>query len=525
MALDDKSSGLLLISRTRSSSLTLADLKPFGNRNDEILLKISTDSIEALARQAEALKQLWSDGTLPAEIDDQIGHLLAKARRASESSGEHRLLSGIISVGATVLSDEIKAFRDLMTVPLPVTKGGTGSNLDFLPDGELIRYNSAGQIFGASDISVPSLGVLNAEADYLLDGVRFISDGVLSEVTITDDGGVDVSWSAGKIYTEAGDVIAFGSGSDSGVDGVNYLYYDETSDSVVLSTSPHDHSEDVSLGRVGVQDGNIWHVHQDPTIRGIVDDIQLGLEEAFPTVVISGLLVSEDTDVDNIHDVESDAGTYYLDLHKRITAPAIQSRVTPLRRWYHSGGSWTQDTNTQVDIANYDNGTNRVALTNNKWAKVLFLISSTEIHLVYPQEQHNTQAQAIAGALPTPPPGLADLARSTAYVLQEGEASMGTAGGDQWLDLRQFVEGAIPGGIVTDHGALAGLSDPDHVQASISDWPLTLANGGTGVDLSGGAIDGELVRMNSGGTALEGSGIASSEDYITLLAVDTKVTF
>lgn len=170
MALDDKSSGLLLISRTRSSSLTLADLKPFGNRNDEILLKISTDSIEALARQAEALKQLWSDGTLPAEIDDQIGHLLAKARRASESSGEHRLLSGIISVGATVLSDEIKAFRDLMTVPLPVSKGGTGSNLTFLTDKELIAYNSAGSIFGGTDIFVSSIGTLSLGGDIIVGG-------------------------------------------------------------------------------------------------------------------------------------------------------------------------------------------------------------------------------------------------------------------------------------------------------------------------------------------------------------------
>jgi len=166
--------------------------------------------------------------------------------------------------------------------------------------------------------------------------------------------------------------------------------------------------------------------------------------------------------------VDLSAGTFVhlgIDVH---TVSAIDSTATNIIRWFHDAAdNWATDTNAQIDAANWDDPTDGAGIqpnANNKYYRSIFYTDGTYIHWLYPQEEFNTLAQAIAGDDPEPPDYLAHFPSCTVVIMKGDDAAFPAAGSDQWIDVRPTLAGAKIGGIVTDHGGLSGLGDDDHTQ-------------------------------------------------------------
>lgn len=86
------------------------------------------------------------------------------------------------------------------------------------------------------------------------------------------------------------------------------------------------------------------------------------------------------------------------------------SSTEDIVQWYHTGGVWTNSMSSQYDNINYDNGTNLVEMTNNKWAVIWFYRCKADnyktVSYVYSPGQFNSSAiaadQSVPTSLPTP---------------------------------------------------------------------------------------------------------------------------
>ena len=196
------------------------------------------------------------------------------------------------------------------------------------------------------------------------------------------------------------------------------------------------------------------------------------MREIHPSEVISGLSVSEDEDATNDLDIVMDAGVYYVNaIEKHSLESAIYSRTTPMIKHYLTSGAWDSATSTEIDTANYNDGTNLVDLGVGKWLKSAFLYENDKIQWIYPTEYHDTEAQALLASLPTTPPGLAISPKVTALVYRTDDTDFTNA---TWQDVRG-INGSVTFAGVTDHGSLSGLTDDDHTIYLLADGTRNLA--------------------------------------------------
>jgi len=362
-----------------------------------------------------------------------------------------------------------------------------------------------------------------------------INPGILDAITVSDDGGRDISWTAGEIYTPNGDIISTVSGSSTCTDNaINYLVW-SSGTSLTLQTSPPSDGE-IGIAEIAVAAGDIWEIDEISILSRLLYDIQRELVRTFPIIVETGLVVSEDTDATNAFDVVSSAGAYHRDINNRHVVPQIYSRTTPMRRWYRSGGVWTNDTNAEIDNTQYDNGTNLVSLSPGKWTKSLFLVSEDEIHWIYPQEEFNNLNAALVGDLPTLPGGLEAFPRTTALIMKEGETSFPPAGSDRWIDVRPlFSPAEIVSALITQHSSLGGLTEDDHPQYLLVDGTRAMSgdldlggndllNPGVGHDsftdfVANEHVDHSTVSISAGGI-LSGGGDITASRTISLAQAD-----
>ncbi|MEA3357495.1 MAG: hypothetical protein U9Q67_03605, partial [Patescibacteria group bacterium] len=294
---------------------------------------------------------------------------------------------------------------------------------------------------------------------------HLLNRGKSTAITVSETGGLGISWTTGELYD--GNTNAFidtdaGSGNLTN-HSVNYLKWVSGTALTISTTKPS--GDEVSVATFSVYDGIISGYRETSLINESVANARRGLRDLFPTRIISGMSVSEDTDVTNALDVKMDAGVLYKEAVERKTPVEILSRNTAMVRHFHTAGTWDSDTNAQIETTNYDNGTQKTAIPNNKYVKGLFIFMNGKIGFVYPTAYYNTIAQAQAGALPTMPTGLEPIPKLTAVVYEQGDADFTNA---VWQDVRAGIseEGFS---IVSDHGALAGLSDDDHTQYILAD--------------------------------------------------------
>ena len=328
--------------------------------------------------------------------------------------------------------------------------------------------------------------------------VHTINRGVTSTVTVTLTGGLGVSWIAGELYCQSCETF-FAVDSGSGTctnNAVNYLKWVSGTTLTLSTVEPSGNEILVAVG--STYDGNINGYREVSPMNETVGNTRRGLRALFPTRIISGMSVHEDTDVTNPLDVTMDAGVVWKDAIEKMTPVEIKSRNTAMVRNFHTGGVWDSDTNAQIETTNYDNGTDKTAIPANKYVKGMFIYMSGKIGFVYPTEYFNTIAQAQDGALPTMPPGLEPIPKLTAIVYQQGAVNFTNS---IWQDVRAGISEESFSG-VTDHGALAGLGDDDHTIYLLADgsrnlggaWNLggqNLTNGGTITASFTGALTGQ----------------------------------
>ena len=320
---------------------------------------------------------------------------------------------------------------------------------------------------------------------------HIINRGKAAAITITETGGLGISWISGELYdSNAQTFFTTDAGSGNLTNhAVNYLKW-VSGTALTISTVPPS-GDEILVATFSVYDGNISGYRETALMDESHADTRRGLRALFPTRIISGMSVHEDTDATNALDVTMDAGVLYKEVIEKKTPVEIKSRNTAMVRHFHTAGVWDSDTNAQIETTNYDNGTNKTAIPANKYVKGLFIYMSGKIGFVYPTEYFNTVAQAQNASLPTMPTGLEPVPKLTAIVYQQGDTDFTNA---VWQDVRAGIS-EQSFSVVTDHGALAGLSDDDHSQYALL----------SGRDANSLAID-EIKAYDSAGLKLHDDG-------------------
>ena len=312
--------------------------------------------------------------------------------------------------------------------------------------------------------------------------------GIISGCLVTDAGGLTVDWTGGYIYDYDNTAVrTISSASAQAVtnNSVNYVYFDPGVSTTVLqisTTRPTD-SDQVLVATVCAQDDDIVGILDENVIGERIGKIETSLSEMFPTIVISGGIVSAYTaDATSDLDVVMDAMVFIAGAQERYEVAAINSEDTAMRTHYHDAAdAWDSGSANTVDTSNYDDptdGAGLIAIPANKWVKGMFYYSLGVLNYVYPTTYYTNEAQALSAAPPTVPPGMARCVPLTAIIFQQGETDISNA---TFEDIRPGIGQIIPTS-VTDHGSLAGLSDDDHPQY-IKDSEFTQDSGvlvGTG---------------------------------------------
>lgn len=299
-------------------------------------------------------------------------------------------------------------------------------------------------------------------------------------ITITDQGGLNITWSAGIIFD------AFISGGNQLVtiaaqpanqactaSSVNYLFYDRSAGVLVLNTTGPDYSDgDFSIAHILTTHNDIIQIIYRPIDREVVHNIKWSLREAFPSVVVNGLIVSEHAGV-NAFDVDQTAGSFMWGGFALKTGSPIDSTVTPIVRWFHNAAdNWETDTNSQIDAANWDDvddGVGVIGTNAGKYYRSVFVTCGDYIHWVYGQIEYANVNAALVAPNPTLPPVLEKLPNTTALIMKHGDAAFPAAGSNQWIDVRPMLTGGAATTLISDHGNLAGLGDDDHSQYLLTD--------------------------------------------------------
>ena len=210
MALDPKSAKII------GSSMAPMDLfqqlreQPTGTKEEESYLILVTNCIEALVREYEALKTLWSGSSVPAGLDSRIGKLLGKAQSLqSQVGGSRMLVARTLVVGALSLSYEIKALRSHVILSTVYFTDATGAGVisgktyeaDTVPADKILTAFSSDN----DDITV-TLEIHSRSGSWMPDSVT-VSGGGATPVTVERQNWTQVGssriWTASVNLTDA----------------------------------------------------------------------------------------------------------------------------------------------------------------------------------------------------------------------------------------------------------------------------------------------------------------------------------
>ena len=154
-----------------------------------------------------------------------------------------------------------------------------------------------------------------------------LRNGINSGLTVTDEGGLNISWTEGVAFI-AGSVFAV---NEAGVtaltdNATNYLYV--LKDNTTLQISTSEPSGEFALRSiVYTYDGDIHYQFDFPLMAGgLRGKLWAALRDVLPAAVISGCECSIDTDATNANDFKIGTGSYYSDvLDKHIIASILYS--------------------------------------------------------------------------------------------------------------------------------------------------------------------------------------------------------
>jgi len=231
-------------------------------------------------------------------------------------------------------------------------------------------------------------------------GAKGVSSCIHEYITVTDAGGLNITWSAGKIFdaeitggSQIVDIPAQPVNQACAASELNYLFYDRSAGVLALNTIGPDYTDgDFSIAHILTLHNDILGIFQRPICYESIQKIRHVLKEAFPAVISSGMLISEHAGA-NAFDVDQSPGSFAYGGFEVIPGDAIDSTVKNIIRWFHNAAdAWETDTNSQIDAANWDDPTDGAAPIGNqanKYYRSTFYSCGDHIHWVYPQAEYD----------------------------------------------------------------------------------------------------------------------------------------
>jgi hypothetical protein len=352
---------------------------------------------------------------------------------------------------------------------------------------------------------------------------KVLPNGVLVSPTVTDEGGLNVQWSAGAVFVDGSTISTLARGTDLAMtdDTVNYIYATVAGDTtLVVSTTNPNGSEHALVATVYTAAGDIEYLLNEDTIAGSITATHAALDDLHAALVHTGLNVAEDTDATNANDFTVASGSYYLHAHEKETiASTLYSAGAGhgdnnLKRYYHSSGSWTNEMSNGVDFGFWDNGTDKTAVNVAKWyVGWVFIEGAGNLDYTYPQTEHNTELSATLEAIAYPPAHEGFVVPLAKFVFRGGASAFGSTA--YFDDIRPF------------HGAEAASSAVQNLWSTFTaDSGSTTADstvdsmaltGGTGVTTS---ISGDACTFAIG----QAVGTGDSPSFVAVTASTGNIT-
>jgi len=335
------------------------------------------------------------------------------------------------------ITDKWGRFRSIAIISPDAPTVSAGEDgflwLDTSPDAPVLKVwdedASAWLVVGteASEVSIKELG--DATFDNMQDWVNNTqASGYISGGAITDGGNgtIDVAGLSGFIKTtdsEIGEMLAFDLAETIGLEladaSTNYIYvdYNDGVPKVAATTTRSDIeiNRQFPLGQV-YRDGSTLHI-----IRSGIQLPNFLREEHERIMAVRGFEQASGGTISEVGEryLESTAGVFYLGRNRVTTTGVDTSGAATFIRHYHSGGSWTSDTQSQICAAayQYDNGTDLANIANNRYGVFwIFICFDSDLHVVVGRGSYKL-AEAQAATLPTTPSRVSDFTILAAKVI------------------------------------------------------------------------------------------------------------
>ncbi len=349
------------------------------------------------------------------------------------------------------------------------------------------------------------------------------SNGALQDYNITKEGGqFDVNWTSGA-YSIGGYICNSVAGSSTLTAETDYWLYGTITGcpNLTLDTSAPTVSHAL-IAKIHTTDNNVFKF-ENPQVKKEVLDLYNSLDDMHDLLVVSGLLVEEDTEITLVNDFTVSTGTYYRKHHiletlgSTFTSSGASHDENKLITNFHSGGTWTTDSNSGVVFSYWDNGTDLEEMTANKWyAGFIYIQDDNSIGYVFPQTEHDDQRDAL-DEVPTFPPNFNNVTIFISKIVLRGSATNFSANRGFFVDIRpihgvsetalgwafqnvwtQFVSNS--GTTTTDSpDDVLTIIGSDDITTSISGDTLTIDYNGVGdQNLVFNVADTHLIGLNNG---------------------------
>lgn len=264
------------------------------------------------------------------------------------------------------------------------------------------------------------------------------NEGLLTEPTVTDATGASVNVTSSTVLMRSTSDFSGGKLEFYTVpantslamtdDSINYIYIGYNSGSpIYYATTNRDainNSNVIPVYRVYMSSGDIEYklsygdIGRSAAIRGF--DRVMRLRGSYGIEKESGLTITETAT--RVVNIASGYAWFGYDRNSLAAVAQGGDGVTS-HLWYHSSGVWTSTTATNYNNSQYDNGTDLVSLTTNRYAVnwIYRNLTTSEIDIVLGTGDY-TQAQAEASMMPALPPQVANFyVLCGRIIVQQGE--------------------------------------------------------------------------------------------------------
>lgn len=297
---------------------------------------------------------------------------------------------------------------------------------------------------------------------------KFSSSASWDGGTLSDGGGLNVDIAAGtgvikrSVDSDAYSVSWAGATILLPASVTRFISYNSTTDTLI-ATAGAPGNADILLGVVVTGGAAIRYIHNTNwTSSSLAKKIRDYFYTTRRVIAISGLAGQVGSGPTKI---TVDPGSYYLSFEIISYAGAVDATFNA---FYGTDGATELSAQTDVNTTDYDNAGVLTAMTAGFFrSDTLYLTSDGRLSLLFGTAEFATQLAA-EGELPAlPTTFLEQSAIAIASLIVEEGVGIASV-----LDRRPFGEpagGSTGGGGVSDHGALTGLTDDDHLQYLLVD--------------------------------------------------------